>query len=330
MFTLTYAMRIVCVASIGMGATHLFLYLTLQSCLPGLCRAVGRQGARAQERFFFALMMCPPLVAILATALLVVPGFISRETNHRPEDTGLFCILAFTAVWAWYGTGFARSARMLVETCLFEKSLKHHADKVEIPGDEASAWIIAGDKPLLALVGVFRPRIVLSRRLVDASALHPAALRIALKHERAHASRGDNWKLLLANLLPGLPLCVSHSLSAREMWKRHAEWAADDEAIDGDPDRALLLAESLLFFARSSAASLNGILATGLAGPDSELAMRIQRLLMEHPPIASGAKQGRHSLLAMSALCFSLAVAIGTFFAYPFLHAVAEYLLHLG
>jgi hypothetical protein len=114
------------------------------------------------------------------------------------------------------------------------------------------------------------------------------------------------------------------------MWKRQSEWAADDEAIAGDPDGALLLAESLLFFARSSPASLNGILATGLGSPDSELAMRIQRLLTEHPPVASDAKHGRDSLLVMSVLCFALAVPIGTFFAYPYLHEAAEYLLHFG
>jgi hypothetical protein len=275
-------------------------------------------------------MLLPPLVAALFTFFLIVPSFISQEINHQTEDAGFLCILASLAVWIWYATTLVRSILMVAKTCSFKSSLERTAGAEKIAGQSGLAWMVPRGEPLLALVGLTSPRILITRTLLDSSTLDPKALQIAIHHEYAHARHHDNWKLLIARLLPQIPLRWPHLHSFEALWRRYSEWAADDEAVAGDPDRALLLAEGLLHFARSSCESLQGMIATELAGHDRELSMRIRRLLVEKQPAGVEARRQIPLSFAFFAFALPLGVTAGLFYSFPFLHLAAEYLLHLG
>jgi hypothetical protein len=332
MLSLSYVLRVLCVASLGMGATHVLCSLTLWTALPGCIRVLEGKRARMQERLFFGLMLLPPLVAFLATVLLIVPSFVSQETNHMSENTGVICILVSAAVWVWYGASFARAIFLVSKTNAFERSLQSSATTAALSGHRLSGhsetWVVASDRPLLALVGILRPRILLSQRLLDSSSLEPAALEVALDHEDAHARHYDNGKLLILSMLPRLPFGSARMPSCEHLWRRYAEWAADDEAVAGSPERALLLAETLMLFARSSTLPPRNAIAMGLAAPDVELSARIQRILAVARPGESGT--GQMSSRAFVALCLFTAASLATLIAIPFLHDAAEYLLHLG
>jgi hypothetical protein len=110
-------------------------------------------------------------------------------------------------------------------------------------------------------------------------ALPTDQLEVALQHENAHLRSRDNLKRLLLLLTPrSFPFLRSH-LSIDANWVRLSEWAADDEAVQGDPIRALALAEALLGVVRLGSAPRLSFLHTSLVGADRDLSARVERLL---------------------------------------------------
>jgi hypothetical protein len=335
MFALSYTTRVICVASIAMGTTHLFFHFLLRALLRIFMQMLDRHNARLQERFTFAIMLAPTLGALLLTFMLIVPAFVLHETDHRNEAAGIVCIFSAVAVWAWYAITPIRSARIIGKTFLFQRSMKAIGSTTVVSEQATSTTIVPTDKPLLAVVGLFHPRILLSKQLVDSSALAPEMLQVALRHERAHIFQHDNWKLLIASLVPQVPVLRLTSNASRppsfyDLWRRYSEWAADDEATEGNAEQALLLADSLIFFARSSGGPLQGIIATGLSGHDRELTMRIQRLLSVKNHTTATNKLTGASYFSLFVLGFCLVTLSGAFAALPSLHSAVEYFLHLG
>ena len=97
---------------------------------------------------------------------------------------------------------------------------------------------VAGAGRLVALVGVWRPRLIVSKEA--AAVLDRHQVDAAIRHELAQVSAFDNWKRLAILLAPGFFL-----ERLGRAWKQFAEWAADDRA--GSP---LELAEALVRVAR--------------------------------------------------------------------------------
>lgn len=73
---------------------------------------------------------------------------------------------------------------------------------------------------LLAVTGIFRPRIFVTREITEA--LSPDELRAALAHEMAHVSSFDNLKQLLLKITR-----APHWLKA--LYKADAEWTSASE-----------------------------------------------------------------------------------------------------
>jgi hypothetical protein len=68
-----------------------------------------------------------------------------------------------------------------------------------------------------------------------------------------------------------------------QTWAKLSEWAADDEAVDGDAHRALSLATALLRVARLGAGPRLSLLHTSLVADDHDLSSRVERLLRIEP-----------------------------------------------
>ena len=105
----------------------------------------------------------------------------------------------------------------------------------------------------------------------------------ALSHERAHCNSGDNLKRFLILLAPdAVPMWGTfHGLE--RAWSKFTEWAADDEASAGDPQRALSLASALVRVAKMGSKPRLNYLSCSLVGGDRELSERVDRLLRPQP-----------------------------------------------
>jgi Zn-dependent protease with chaperone function len=128
---------------------------------------------------------------------------------------------------------------------------------------------VESDRPFLVLSGIARPRVIVSRRVLDS--LAPEELDVVLRHERAHLRSRDNLKRLCIALAPG-------SRILERAWARFAEYAAD-EAAAGDSSNAVALASALVRVARMG--NVPGVPATAVPflGDTDDLSNRVERLM---------------------------------------------------
>jgi beta-lactamase regulating signal transducer with metallopeptidase domain len=127
-------------------------------------------------------------------------------------------------------------------------------------------------------------------------------LAVALRHERAHRASRDNLKRLLIQLAPAV---FPGLRKLEQAWIQSAEWAADDRATEGDPDRSAALAEALLRVARLQSTIAMPTLVTSLVAADEDLAQRVNRLL-DAPAVAEPSR--RFELFAFSIAAVLIAV----------------------
>lgn len=156
-------------------------------------------------------------------------------TTHVPTlraDASLAVLLVFgiaasSAVIARSAAhGLRRSVRLsrALERLLPGKGRTHVGHRVDAPVE-----IIDGDERFAYCTGLIKPRVVVSRGLLDA--LPPLERQVVLAHERAHAVRHDNLRGLAAGIaLWPAPRRIKHGL-LRDL-ARAAELACDRRAAE--------------------------------------------------------------------------------------------------
>lgn len=266
-----------------------------------------------------ALRLAPAAGGLFLVLSVVLPAFVLYEPLRDVEDTGpvltlLVLLAAATAADSARRAGSAvAAARRLFERC--GVAGRDHAaagfDVVEVP------------EAIVAVVGVWRPRILVSRRVVERC--DRAELNAVIAHETAHLRTRDNLKLLLMvaspDLLAGLP--VGRELLRR--WRAAAEIEADDRATDGDPRRRLALAAALVRVARLASAAGHAPPAFGLSVAADDVEDRVRRLLSPAVVPARASMRVVHALTGTALVLALLAVP-----AQGWIYAGIEGLVALG
>ena len=206
---------------------------------------------RLQERAFYLVQLLPVLGAVTLTGIFFLPQYLSSETNLAPEHVGWLCIVLALSFYAWWAAGSIRGVRIVLRTIRFSRACRLQAQDSVPCSSGATIVSVAGNTPRVALVGLLRPFILISRSLLGERGLDPLALQVVLEHERAHAAQRDNWKVLSLRCLPRLNLRLSNGKTWMQLWQSTAEWAADEDAVAGSTARALMLAETLVALART-------------------------------------------------------------------------------
>jgi beta-lactamase regulating signal transducer with metallopeptidase domain len=171
--------------------------------------------------------------------------------------------------------------------------------------EDEMAVVVQKNEPLLALSGLLRPHVVISRGVL--TELPKEQLNVAVRHEIAHRNSHDNLKRLFLVLSPEFFLLANGFAALEKTWARFSEWAADDEAVRGDSERALSLATALLRVARMGARPQLSILQTSLLPEDHDLSARVERLLCVEPPsMENGPRTSSRPIV--SGLCFAACV----------------------
>src|SRR5262249_15113073 len=154
------------------------------------------------------------------------------------ERVGYLClVLAGLGTASWCVAG-VRTARAVEASVRVGRAWRQTRREISLNGE--GAIFVDSDAPLLVLTGIFRARLVISGGVLQA--LSNEQLEVALRHEHAHCVSRDNLKRLLLLLIPDtFPFAPGFSL-LEQAWAKLSEWAADDEAVRGDLQRALSLA----------------------------------------------------------------------------------------
>jgi hypothetical protein len=201
-----------------------------------------------------------------------------------------------------------RAFRAVASSVQFRQQCRQAGREVQLRGQSASVLIVEHAAPLFVVAGVVGPQVILSRGALRA--LSTEQLDAALQHEHAHLVFHDNFKRLLLLLSPDVfPLSRAYS-SLERSWVKFSEWAADDDATEGDANRSVLLAGALVRLARMGGTPPVPALAASLLPGDQDLATRVDRLLHPGPPPAELPLGMRTGLSASLLMAGSVAVVI--------------------
>ncbi|MGA7439338.1 MAG: M56 family metallopeptidase [Luteibacter sp.] len=166
------------------------------------------------------------------------------------------------------------------------------------------ASVVVADVPGTMLLGYRRPLVVLSR---SASAASPTVRYAIERHERAHAVRHDNWRLLAENLvMAALPWCRplrrvhDFILSAREE-------LCDAFALQGADDATRIeYARALLTTLRRTSPAAHGV--STMTGSLAGVRRRMLAILQDTADDQGAMKQRRASAYVAMASLLALAL----------------------
>src|SRR5579883_690245 len=268
---MSYGFKLACVSLAAFLIVNWTAAMMVSGIAPAAIRAAAGMRARSAARLLWTLRMAPSAAALLAVMALGVPSYLRFEPEGDGEAVGAACLVTALLAIAAPLNSMMRSAR--------------------------AVWRSRRAAGLpIAMAGVIQPRLVLSGEIPRL--LSSEELDAALRHEYAHAASRDNLKRLLMLLAPDSFAFFRPLAGLERAWKRFAEWAADDEAVSGEPRRALALASALVRVARLGAGA-KFELVTSLT--EEDLKLRVERLLGDWPPPARPAPRVSWALPACAA-----------------------------
>jgi peptidase M48-like protein len=235
--------------------------------------------------FWLALRLCPSAASIGFAATVFLPSYWRYEPREIGEGfdltltamaiaaVALLCASALRGVVAWRGASRTiRAWRGLSRPFI-------------LAGSPVPAYEVDIAAPIMALAGVFRPRLLITRGVLDA--LTAEEVRAGVAHELGHWRAWDNlWRLAMRGA-PDLLARTSAARSIESRWASAAEHAADHRAC-GDERERCALASALVKVARLTPARrpIAEPISTLVDGGD--IAARVGRLLTDRPAGAPG------------------------------------------
>ena len=201
----------------------------------------------ARARRIFLLRITPVVAAASITLLIVAPAFALFEPMHENEKFGPVGALAAIGLIQLLAGAFIAVAGIGMTRRIERGWLRTSTALSAPPG--MRAFVVDDTPPILALVGVFSPKLIAARSIIDSCNDQEIAMIVA--HERGHLTARDNLKRWVMLSLPDIlrPRHIHHEML--EAWHQAAEDAADDAATGGDPCARADLAALLLKVVRA-------------------------------------------------------------------------------
>lgn len=300
---LPYTLRLLCLCFASFFLVHAALGVTAWIATQSATRIGESMRSRSGARFLLTLRLLPVTLAVFAVLAFCIPSYLWLETNEATERVGLACCAMALLGAVVCASSLIRSVRALWLS--LRHSMGYQREGWRAHSTSLPVTVVNSDAPVLALTGLVRPRITVSRGVLQT--LSQEELEAALAHEHAHHKSGDNWKRLALLLAPDIFPFSQAFARLNRSWAKLIEWAADDDATAGDARRSVSLASALVHIARLGARAASP-LASGFLKNDDELPARVNRLLGLAAQQASP-HRARVTLSSVMALAISLAVA---------------------
>ncbi len=275
-----YFARIACVCLASFWVIQMAAGLAVWLITPVAIRTAQRIRPGHAAHLLLVLRLLPCWFGILIVAALCLPSYLQLEPDATAEHVRLGFLAAAVLGLLVCSASITRGLLAFIRSRRFLLNCRRHSRETELVTGFSRVWTIEGSMPFLALAGIFRPQLIVSRGTL--AALSPDLLQAALRHERAHCVSRDNLKHLLLLLAPDmLPFFGLRDLE--RAWAKFTEWAADDIAAAGNPVDSTALAAALVRLARMGGTPSECALVTSLMPSRVDLAARVNRLLSESP-----------------------------------------------
>ena len=279
--SLTYTWRLLCLCCASFFVLHLALAVAARLSAGTAMRMAARMKPSSAARLLFALRISPMALTVFAVLAFCIPSYLWLEPEAAGEKVGFVCFLMAilgAAIWVF---SITRVVSAVSGTVRYLHHCERHGRKITVPGEPSPALLLADKAPVLAVAGVVHPRLVISRRVMRG--LNAEQRDAALRHERAHRVSRDNIKRFLILLAPDVLPFLRTFTALERSWAKFTEWAADDQATEGDSRRALSLASALVRVAKMGSKPQLSYLFSSLLDDDHELSERVDRLLRPQP-----------------------------------------------
>jgi len=198
-----------------------------------------------RARRLLQLRLMPSVAAFAVTLFVVTPAFMIFEPPHTDEKVGP--MLAFLSVVALLqiGAAITFAARSAWLTGRVERQWLRSSQSIAACDSRGlRAFAIQSSSPMVALVGVFAPKLIASSSVIEACTSEEIACIVA--HERGHFDARDNLKRWIMASAPDALRWTRLHHEIVDTWHHAAEDAADDAATGGDPAARAELAALLL------------------------------------------------------------------------------------
>lgn len=269
---------------------------------------------RVRARRYLLVRAFPGTVSLLFVMTLFLPILCRHEPGGEDERLGLAMAVLAAAAASIIVAAAVRALHGIWATRRLSKlwGLSARALDIEFP---IPSFVIEAPFPVVAIVGIRRPRLYVARQVVERCSADEFAAIVA--HERAHLRRGDNFARLLLLSFPDLLIFTPAARRLERRWTQACEEAADDEVAKAGA--GLALASALCKVARLARGSAP-IPVIALHNGEG-VAHRINRLIRPEI-ITPAASRGRFDRLRFVILIAALLVAAGA--ELPRLHAATE------
>jgi len=229
-----------------------------------------------RARRLFLLRLVPSITAASVTLLVVLPAFsIFEPLGHQEEIGPAMALLAIAAI-AHLTIAIGLASRSLWLTRRFEDAWLHGAEVIAAPAG-LRAYAVETTTPMVALVGVFAPKIMAARSVIEACS--PEEISRIVAHECGHLHSRDNLKRWLMASLPDVLRWTPIHHEIVEAWHFAAEDAADDATTSGAATERADLAALLLKIVRLTPQPAWDAAVVSPFVEDHGLERRVKRLL---------------------------------------------------
>ena len=308
----------------GMLALAWFLLVNLgmsvavAACVGPIARR--RAGADSAARWFAARVL-PAATALMFVTVVFVPSYWKYEPRDFAEGFDVTLTALALGAAALLVTAGARGVRAWRGAVRRTRVWMRTARPLALAGTRLPVSEIDVDAPLMALVGVLRPRLLVTRGLV--AALTDEELAASVAHEVGHSRARDNLTRLVMRAAPDLLTSTAAARAIERRWAAAAEHRADRMAAKDSAVARCALASALVKVARLTPT------VTPIAEPIStlidggEIASRVERLLADAPSAR------RRSALGWTGLVLAAGAAMtGYAPALRLVHSMTEVLVH--
>lgn len=274
--------------------------------------------ARARTpALWFGLRMCAATVATLFVAVIFLPSYWLYEPRNGIEGFDLLLTLGAGITIIAGAAASARGVTAWRSANRRTRAWMQTAHPIALAGTTLPAFAVDSDVPVLALAGVLRPRLLVTRGLL--AVLTPEELAASVAHEIVHFHAWDNLKRLAMRSVPDVLPRSAAMRALEQRWVASSEHRADHVASDHDPRARCALASALVKVAKltPSVPPLAEPISALVGGGD--IAARVRRLLEDRTAAAAPRLSRAAGWVA------ALSLSLGILAAYePLLRGVHE------
>ena len=289
---MTYELRLAVIGLAAFAAVGLFS----AAVVPWLSRRLRLVDPAARASILERLRLLPATLGI-AAGTLAVTSYLIFEPRHDEEETGLVLLALATLACGLILQTLGRWWHVVRITRRTLREWLATARPVSLAGANIPAYEVAASFPIVAVIGVFRPRLIIARSVLDACP--PDELAAIVAHEQSHLNRRDNLRRALLMLTPDVLGWLPISRRIVADWQEAAEDLADDFAGDRDPVRRLTLARALIRVARLAPAGSSACVPASALFRGENVDRRVRRLLAPPPVRRMNTNAWRRPLLGV-------------------------------